>query len=344
MKYSCAIFSLLHLNPLPSVFFFFLMIRRPPRSTLFPYTTLFRSPRPGLGARGQVVQRAHARVGMHDDQDVRARHAQHMAEVLEHVVARAFVHAHGGGHGRARVQQGVAVRRRLGHLACSDVAARACAVVYHHGLAQLGRQRLGHDARGRVGAGAGQVGHHPFDGARGPGAVMCGGCGGCGGPGQACGKRCGARSAQESASVRPLGWIVLHGVVSLSFRFYAGRPQAPARSSSSLAMVLRCISLVPVSTRYMRSMRNRNSTRRPWTMPSPPWICTARSAMRNAVSEQNSLLIEAWARASMPASMARAVCTISARAAIHSVAMSASMCCMDWNWAMLRPNCWRPSA
>src|SRR3712207_7209714 len=28
--------------------FFFLMIRRPPRSTLFPYTTLFRSRRPGL--------------------------------------------------------------------------------------------------------------------------------------------------------------------------------------------------------------------------------------------------------------------------------------------------------
>src|SRR2546428_3844603 len=29
---------------LQGVFFFFLMIRRPPRSTLFPYTTLFRSP------------------------------------------------------------------------------------------------------------------------------------------------------------------------------------------------------------------------------------------------------------------------------------------------------------
>src|SRR3989449_4392233 len=29
------------------VFFFFLMIRRPPRSTLFPYTTLFRSRAPG---------------------------------------------------------------------------------------------------------------------------------------------------------------------------------------------------------------------------------------------------------------------------------------------------------
>src|SRR5260370_7766386 len=27
----------------PHFFFFFLMIRRPPRSTLFPYTTLFRS-------------------------------------------------------------------------------------------------------------------------------------------------------------------------------------------------------------------------------------------------------------------------------------------------------------
>src|SRR6266571_8610791 len=31
-------------------FFFFLMIRRPPRSTLFPYTTLFRSP-----ARGEAI-------------------------------------------------------------------------------------------------------------------------------------------------------------------------------------------------------------------------------------------------------------------------------------------------
>src|SRR2546426_11778395 len=29
------------------LFFFFLMIRRPPRSTLFPYTTLFRSRGPG---------------------------------------------------------------------------------------------------------------------------------------------------------------------------------------------------------------------------------------------------------------------------------------------------------
>src|SRR2546422_5292084 len=43
----------------PTVLFFFLMIRRPPRSTLFPYTTLFRSPRRGsrraAGARGDAV-------------------------------------------------------------------------------------------------------------------------------------------------------------------------------------------------------------------------------------------------------------------------------------------------
>src|SRR2546423_9905450 len=32
-----------HQVPMSLLFFFFLMIRRPPRSTLFPYTTLFRS-------------------------------------------------------------------------------------------------------------------------------------------------------------------------------------------------------------------------------------------------------------------------------------------------------------
>src|SRR3712207_7068515 len=35
--------------------FFFLMIRRPPRSTLFPYTTLFRSER----NKGKVLQKSH---------------------------------------------------------------------------------------------------------------------------------------------------------------------------------------------------------------------------------------------------------------------------------------------
>src|SRR2546423_3895390 len=40
-------------------FFFFLMIRRPPRSTLFPYTTLFRSPR----LYGTVVRWTRSRPG-----------------------------------------------------------------------------------------------------------------------------------------------------------------------------------------------------------------------------------------------------------------------------------------
>src|SRR6266568_7159347 len=36
--------------------FFFLMIRRPPRSTLFPYTTLFRSGRAHLRSRARQQQ------------------------------------------------------------------------------------------------------------------------------------------------------------------------------------------------------------------------------------------------------------------------------------------------
>src|SRR5690348_18209905 len=45
LMYCMVLLSLSH-------FFFFLMIRRPPRSTLFPYTTLFRSYLPGLRSRG----------------------------------------------------------------------------------------------------------------------------------------------------------------------------------------------------------------------------------------------------------------------------------------------------
>src|SRR5258705_6278988 len=40
-----------------SLFFFFLMIRRPPRSTLFPYTTLFRSINAGHGDRPTHIDR-----------------------------------------------------------------------------------------------------------------------------------------------------------------------------------------------------------------------------------------------------------------------------------------------
>src|SRR2546426_1277441 len=44
-----------------SLFFFFLMIRRPPRSTLFPYTTLFRSGE-SASAIWKAVQEQHARL------------------------------------------------------------------------------------------------------------------------------------------------------------------------------------------------------------------------------------------------------------------------------------------
>src|SRR2546430_17700394 len=60
------------------VVFFFLMIRRPPRSTLFPYTTLFRSIRSPLAERKvscvrQVPATNKAPAGRADCQKKRAR-------------------------------------------------------------------------------------------------------------------------------------------------------------------------------------------------------------------------------------------------------------------------------
>src|SRR6266487_6223523 len=49
-------------------FFFFLMIRRPPRSTLFPYTTLFRSHArawPNCGVRHRICQASGVRSEEH---------------------------------------------------------------------------------------------------------------------------------------------------------------------------------------------------------------------------------------------------------------------------------------
>src|SRR5256886_9551534 len=51
------------------VFFFFLMIRRPPRSTLFPYTTLFRSQHVGRVHRALGRAGPHQRVQLVDEQD-----------------------------------------------------------------------------------------------------------------------------------------------------------------------------------------------------------------------------------------------------------------------------------
>src|SRR2546427_2144098 len=46
------------------VFFFFLMIRRPPRSTLFPYTTLFRSQIEAVRAALAAAGRTRAALGL----------------------------------------------------------------------------------------------------------------------------------------------------------------------------------------------------------------------------------------------------------------------------------------
>src|SRR5687767_16027386 len=78
-------FMFLHLRS--SCFFFFLMIRRPPRSTLFPYTTLFRSER--AGQRAGAAQR----VARHDagaDSRVGRRSEEHTSELqsLAYLVCR----------------------------------------------------------------------------------------------------------------------------------------------------------------------------------------------------------------------------------------------------------------
>src|SRR5256885_11758706 len=58
------------------LFFFFLMIRRPPRSTLFPYTTLFRS-QPHLRA---LAQEPHVDLGRRSHVGL-ARSEEHTSEL-----------------------------------------------------------------------------------------------------------------------------------------------------------------------------------------------------------------------------------------------------------------------
>src|SRR5262245_63322973 len=86
-------FRSLHLAPS-----FFLSIRRPPRSTLFPYTTLFRSRRPGIRPHAQRVVRgdpgaAQAQGGarpLTSAERISARSEEHTSELqsLRHLVCR----------------------------------------------------------------------------------------------------------------------------------------------------------------------------------------------------------------------------------------------------------------
>src|SRR5215468_11666733 len=64
-------------NILSLVLFFFLMIRRPPRSTLFPYTTLFRSPSRGRSRSALLPRRPRS-------WPARWRSEEHTSELQSH--------------------------------------------------------------------------------------------------------------------------------------------------------------------------------------------------------------------------------------------------------------------
>src|SRR3712207_8721369 len=70
-------------------YFFFLMIRRPPRSTLFPYTTLFRSDRPGEDPRAHRrlhrARQADSRSDAYPAQGRRARVPRHRDRKSTHL-------------------------------------------------------------------------------------------------------------------------------------------------------------------------------------------------------------------------------------------------------------------
>src|SRR2546425_12408899 len=94
MPVSSALF-LRNLLPPSPISFFFLMIRRPPRSTLFPYTTLFRSNRYGRPRRvaDQAVVDVHLAPGCRVDEQPcgrRERSEEHTSELqsLAYLVCR----------------------------------------------------------------------------------------------------------------------------------------------------------------------------------------------------------------------------------------------------------------
>src|SRR2546426_7267888 len=65
------------------IFFFFLMIRRPPRSTLFPYTTLFRSPYASLNPRMTVGSIIGEALVIHKLAATRKRRGERVVQLLE---------------------------------------------------------------------------------------------------------------------------------------------------------------------------------------------------------------------------------------------------------------------
>src|SRR5256885_9918005 len=72
--------------------FFFLMIRRPPRSTLFPYTTLFRSQRAARRYAGAAVDRLGAEDEQSEDQRLGERAADRAQGPADHQHPRSEEH------------------------------------------------------------------------------------------------------------------------------------------------------------------------------------------------------------------------------------------------------------
>src|SRR5258708_29879125 len=74
-----------------AVSFFFLMIRRPPRSTLFPYTTLFRSPKAETAAHSPAFPASCPRPdGRPSPVQLAGRSEEHTSELQspDHLVCR----------------------------------------------------------------------------------------------------------------------------------------------------------------------------------------------------------------------------------------------------------------
>src|SRR3712207_7102048 len=80
------------------------MIRRPPRSTLFPYTTLFRSRRPCRGT-GQVAEAAHP--------ELRGSKPESRDHQLQH--GHAEVHGNRPGERESRVRDRKSTRLNSSH-------------------------------------------------------------------------------------------------------------------------------------------------------------------------------------------------------------------------------------
>src|SRR5258708_14482862 len=83
-----------------SSFFFFLMIRRPPRSTLFPYTTLFRS---GIGISGVPLDKTPSELDVAHWCTQAMRSEEHTSELQspDHLVCRLLLEKKNDGVSRS---------------------------------------------------------------------------------------------------------------------------------------------------------------------------------------------------------------------------------------------------